>query len=395
MPEVQITEPYQDTEVVRTREEMHILGGEGTNHAYNKAEPPGPEIDYLLEFVPNVLVPAKDEVHADFDNIGRAASLVTERWLDEAAGGLPPTIPDAYNSSLSLNSSVSHLHDPDVRGMLNALSLELRTAKVAELNAIYDFDPPWLPGDVVLDWDFGDVDFPLFTYPIGTYGNRLVEVVHSVSSEFQDRDGDPTGISTPTADPLAFWAIPVETPGAEDPDAGELVQELDGSWSCDVLEARGEEDARVHVNDGNAVQLISAAGGDDDDPAVVTREDIDDDWWDAHTWTVTNPITDYPTRGVPLAGGYEFTFIPDVGADIHDTDAIGTGHQGFVVSTAELWFETDWTPPRHRFRYFLEQTGVPPRRIFGRSDGATHGAARGLGGRNTVQSGNRTLGSIL
>lgn len=40
-------------------------------------------------------------------------------------------------------------------------------------------------------------------------------------------------------------------------------------------------------------------------------------------------------------------------------------------------------------------TGTPPRRIFGRSDGATHGGPRVLGGGNTVQGGNRTLGGIL
>jgi hypothetical protein len=49
-----------------------------------------------------------------------------------------------------------------------------------------------------------------------------------------------------------------------------------------------------------------------------------------------------------------------------------------------------------RFRWIYDgPTVVPPRRIFGRSDGATHGAARALGGRNTVQSGNRVLGTIL
>lgn len=51
--------------------------------------------------------------------------------------------------------------------------------------------------------------------------------------------------------------------------------------------------------------------------------------------------------------------------------------------------------PRFRFIYVGEPTVVPPRRIFGRTDGMTHGAARALGGRNTVQSGNRVLGTIL
>lgn len=50
---------------------------------------------------------------------------------------------------------------------------------------------------------------------------------------------------------------------------------------------------------------------------------------------------------------------------------------------------------RYRFIYKPETTTIPPRRIFGRSDGATHGARRALGGGNTRQSGSRTLGSIL
>jgi hypothetical protein len=48
-----------------------------------------------------------------------------------------------------------------------------------------------------------------------------------------------------------------------------------------------------------------------------------------------------------------------------------------------------------RFRFLYEGGTVPPRRISRRLDGATHGAARSLGGRNTVQSGNRVLGTIL
>jgi hypothetical protein len=51
--------------------------------------------------------------------------------------------------------------------------------------------------------------------------------------------------------------------------------------------------------------------------------------------------------------------------------------------------------PRFRFIYVGEPTAVPPRRIFGRADGATHGTPRVRGGGNTVQSGSRTLGAIL
>jgi hypothetical protein len=54
--------------------------------------------------------------------------------------------------------------------------------------------------------------------------------------------------------------------------------------------------------------------------------------------------------------------------------------------------------PRYRWVYLgppVAVASVAPRRIFGRSDGLTHGAARPLGGGNTVQSGPRTLGGIL
>lgn len=56
--------------------------------------------------------------------------------------------------------------------------------------------------------------------------------------------------------------------------------------------------------------------------------------------------------------------------------------------------------PRHRWRKdpltpdAVAVGGIPPRRIFQRSDGLTHGARR-VGGGNTRQSGSRTLGAIL
>ena len=49
--------------------------------------------------------------------------------------------------------------------------------------------------------------------------------------------------------------------------------------------------------------------------------------------------------------------------------------------------------PRFKFDWGLPS--IPPRRIFGRSDGATHGSPRVLGGGNTVQGGRRVLGGIL
>ena len=49
-----------------------------------------------------------------------------------------------------------------------------------------------------------------------------------------------------------------------------------------------------------------------------------------------------------------------------------------------------------RYRWVWDgPTVAPARRLFGRSDGQTHGAGRVLGGGNTVQSGSRVLGGIL
>jgi hypothetical protein len=213
VPEVEVTTDWADSETIRTREQMRVLGGEGEPAGYAKTTAEG-EISYG-EFSVEVRDPVKAQIHADFDDVGRAAQLHTERWFTVATGGIPPLILASYHSSMTIDSSVSHLHDFDPRAKLDELSLELRTAKVAELNDLYGTS--WLPGDIVLDWDFADVDFPLVTYPIGEYGNRLIEVRHSKVAESEEPDGDP-GIEEPGADALAFWAIPVQEPGSADPD---------------------------------------------------------------------------------------------------------------------------------------------------------------------------------
>ena len=59
----------------------------------------------------------------------------------------------------------------------------------------------------------------------------------------------------------------------------------------------------------------------------------------------------------------------------------------------DLLVRAAWRTPLVRF--YRESTVIPPRRIFPRNDGATQGARRVLGGGNTRQSGNRTIGSIL
>jgi hypothetical protein len=73
-----------------------------------------------------------------------------------------------------------------------------------------------------------------------------------------------------------------------------------------------------------------------------------------------------PTTGIGLRA-LRFTCVP--------SGQVGSGVRTFYIS--EAWIE-------------IGRDGIPPRRIFGRSDGLTHGAARVLGGGNTVQSGRRT-----
>lgn len=385
MSEVEVTTDWFDTDTIRTRERMALLGGEAdTNYGYIKNEPPGPEIDYTTEFVPIVLEPAKSAVHVDYDTNGVAAKMGTERWYDIAAGGIPPFIPSSYDTNLFLGSSVTHLHDPDVRGMLSDRALELRTAKAAELGISID--------DVVLDWDFGGVDFPLFTYPIGTYANRMIEVTHNQTvGEKYDSDGNvlTDGVGFPTfhvADPISFYAIPVESPGGSDPDSGE-VTDSGVEWGSGELQQRAAEDSRAAVFFVGQ-HLITVAAGGGGSPNTETA-DIDDTWWDAHAWTVTNPVTDYPTRGFPIAGGYDWTFIPNA-----DTTAVGANDAGSMSSDAEVWFEADWTPPRHRFRYFLSGA-MPPRRFRGRPDHLAGGAQRWAPHPKSIQAGRRWGGAVI
>jgi hypothetical protein len=126
--------------------------------------------------------------------------------------------------------------------------------------------------------------------------------------------------------------------------------------------------------------------------------------------------------GDALAGEATAVF-PSEAVDIHDKtwhelavpaalteDYLNDAYDyGVAAGPAEAFEERDLTATRTastslivkayvrspRFKFTWGTPGIPPRRIFGRSDGATHGAKRVLGGGNTRQSGSRTLGSIL
>lgn len=97
--------------------------------------------------------------------------------------------------------------------------------------------------------------------------------------------------------------------------------------------------------------------------------------WDGHGWT-----EDYeaPTENdsVIVAWPTDYTIPSDITTADYDTLQLARPALKFTLRAP-------------RFRFVYESTTVPPRRIFGRSDGATHGAKRVLGGGNTVQSGKR------
>lgn len=108
--------------------------------------------------------------------------------------------------------------------------------------------------------------------------------------------------------------------------------------------------------------------------------------WDGHGWTegYSGSSTLPATSDAVVVAWPEDYLIP---ADITTTD---------FVSTRPARIAVKFVLQASRFRFVYDgPTSVPPRRIFGRSDGATHGARRVFGGGNSVQSGNRTLGGIL
>jgi hypothetical protein len=125
--------------------------------------------------------------------------------------------------------------------------------------------------------------------------------------------------------------------------------------------------------------------GDPHEHLIFTYTDGDPTWNELAEFTSWDDCADYVAGDAPDARVGACIGAVLVGAPDDNTSST---HPGDIAVRLTL------RSPRYRWVYEGTNT-VPPRRIFGRSDGATHGAARALGGRNTVQSGNRTLGSIL
>lgn len=104
--------------------------------------------------------------------------------------------------------------------------------------------------------------------------------------------------------------------------------------------------------------------------------------WDGHDWT-----EDYPTG----AGDTDFA----------NADAVAVAWPAEAPTDNEV--DESRTAPlavkfvlqASRFRFVYAGSTIPPLRILQRSDAATTGATRIIGGGNTRQSGGRTIGSIL
>jgi hypothetical protein len=176
-------------------------------------------------------------------------------------------------------------------------------------------------------------------------------------------DGDP--IPTGTADITNQWVLnsakgPVWQFG------------FSGNWLMGDIDTPGPVEPYLAFTYGD---------GNDDPEDVEWHEVPDAEGWDGHDWHEDHtPVVEATgADGVvvawPASGG-----VLNEGDDFQRDARIAVK---FVLQA-------------RRFRFVYEGTNVvPPRRIDGRSDGATHGARRALGGNNTVQSGNRVLGTIL
>jgi hypothetical protein len=278
-------------------------------------------------------------------------------------------------------TGIGHLQDYDPVERRIEMETEILAAKAAETGLD--------TADIQLIWE---VDPAPLTYPWGTYENRVAEVSHEMQGrhvyDVNGVEGDADGHFP---DPFAVWTLPVSEIGDYEPGGIPIQYSPDlfapeGSWLsggfAPVLENMSPADVGL-VGEELTTTPIEA-----DSP--LTDIAIDDSWWDANAWPILYDATDYQSLGLPLAIGYDFMFNSDDSGTVS-----GEGHEAFL-SGGQLWMRELWTPPRYRLIYYGGTTAiVPPRRIFGRSDGGTHGGRRALGGGNTVQSGPRTLGGIL
>jgi hypothetical protein len=198
------------------------------------------------------------------------------------------------------------------------------------------------------------------------------------------------------ADAVIEWESPtVDLIGLEIADrAGTLGDDPDSRYAVNY-----DKQPSFTGGDFNAWQLGTLPGG----PLAVVP-----DWADGpEDYSVafsSEGVDDVDKTRYPLdvpADGFD-SLTQDYVNDTYDYAVIAGPAEAFGIGTLNadrtaavgITLYVQVRSPRFRFIYDAP-TGIPPRRIFARSDGATHGSPRVRGGGNTVQSGNRVLGGIL
>jgi hypothetical protein len=262
--------------------------------------------------------------------------------------------------------------------------------------------------------------------PLGS-GSADLEIIGNSSTSYHYSEttggvfvGDTAIMSVRTV-AYGIWLKPVEdnshpwgylnTPSPVDygyPEDAQLVWEDDHptTWKVEVADAAGTEgvdpDSQYAVNydrqptfsDGDWGAWTKGVLPGEPIPAAPTAQ-FESEATDlaGKTWNelaVPETITEDYVNDSP-----DYTVVAGPAEVFGPAATITTDRTAATAVAAKVYVRAS----RFRFVYDgpipVAVTTVPPRRIFGRPDGMTTGAARALGGGNTVQSGNRTLGSIL
>lgn len=309
--------------------------------------------------------------------------------------------------------------------------------QAAQVDAFFADPPPDLGGSMFFEWEgygFFGPSAPVSTPGeyFGTFTNRQLQVRSSVAVHTRqiERDGAFVDYDVPATTVLALSPdTPPQDTGNTDPDydrwllvtgsyadyeLGQGDEVIGSRWNesrldkmvelfsiMDLWEA-GPHNAFVPGVGTVAVQGHKRLLGDVGDEWAYY--DIGDDEWETRAWKAGRFLDgatthQFTNEGWALALGAPNVYNGEFGTPAADPRETSPWEwpERYVIGSrnAEVWLEGDYTPPRWRIRYESTRTSIPPRRIFPRSDGLTGGARRILGGGNTRQSGNRTLGSIL
>jgi hypothetical protein len=319
------TTDWVQLDTVRTREPYKLRAGVNSNRGHSHGDfgdaHDGP-IDYE-EWEVEVLAEAFDTSMASNSGspaIDQQASFVRdERWLTTPGSNF---FSDAiYSAAMHITGSVTHVHDFDP---LDEWIVEASIAAAEE----FDADPP--PGVTFryLEWETNP--YIIANQPWGSSSNRSLEVTLSVlENEAFDRDG---GALTAPTTLLEHSVLSVPNEFADPAD----------TWRYGWDAVFGMWDSGI-ANNGfgrtwfEVVDDLTLVGGGSETFTV----NLDTAWSGA--WDIQTNSGSYRTKALPLVIAPEFA--------ISQTDPFGGEQHVRLASTAELWFESDWTPPRYRFVY--------------------------------------------